>query len=449
MTNVNLDALRDGIDTAARDIRDDVIDWRHHLHKHPELPNREEQTAAFIVERLREFGIADITEGVAGHGVVARIRGDNGDEEGDRRTILLRADIDALPVKEQSGEDFASEVVDTEYPGGPFPVAHACGHDTHAAMLLGAAKILHDQRDQLRGDVLLAFQPAEEGAPAGEEGGASLMVEEMEAQGLFEPRPTMAFGIHISPLPVGAVAYARGIQNAASETVKITVVGKQVHGSTPWQGIDPMPAVGDILSNTGQIYRQIDVEERFSISLGHIVDQGRFNIVGEQVEIWGTVRALRSEVMADVNQRLERYVEHLAAAHGCTGTVEFFDEVPPVVNGPEWIDSILPVYERIAGEAPVIEVPSSMGYDDFSEFSSRFGGVYALLGGQNIAFTADGGIEPTGGDDRGFVPNHSPRFYVNDEALEYGVRLHAQVAVDHLFGELSGEPQEKLSGGAR
>ena len=179
MTKVNLDTLHNGIDTAARDIRDDVIGWRHHLHRHPELSNREEQTAAFIVERLREFGIADITEGVAGHGVVAQIPGAKGDEEGDRRTILLRADIDALPVKEQSGEDFASEVVETDYPGGPFPVAHACGHDTHAAMLLGAAKILHDQRDQLPGDVLLAFQPAEEGAPAGEDGGASLMVEEL------------------------------------------------------------------------------------------------------------------------------------------------------------------------------------------------------------------------------------------------------------------------------
>ena len=384
------------------------------------------------MERLREFGITDITESVAGHGVVARIRG-----AGEGRTVLLRADIDALPVREDSGEEFASEVVDTDYPGGPFPVAHACGHDAHTAMLLGAANILQGMREELAGEVVLAFQPAEEGAPEGEEGGAEPMVREMESQGLLEPAPTMAFGIHIAPLPVGAIAYARGIQNAASETVKITITGKQVHGSTPWQGIDPMPAVGDVLSNIGQIYRQVDVAERFSITLGHIVDQGRFNIVGQQVEIWGTVRALRSEVMENLNTRIERYVEHLAAAHGCTGTAEFFDQIPPVVNSDEWVDAVLPVFEHVADGKPVIEVPSSMGYDDVSEFISRFGGVYALLGGQNYTLTADGGIEPADGDDRGFVPNHSPQFYLNDKALTYGVRLHANMAVGHLLGEVA------------
>ena len=419
MTDTNLEPLHARIDTAAGDIAEDVIAWRHHLHRHPELSNREEKTAEFIAQRLREFGIEDITTGVGGHGVVARIHG--GAHQG--RVVLLRADIDALPVHEDSGEEFASEVDG---------VAHACGHDTHAAMLLGAAKILQDMRGELGGDVLLAFQPAEEGAPEGEEGGARVMVRDMEAKGLLTPAPTMAFGIHIAPLPVGALAYARGIQNAASETVKITVTGKQVHGSTPWQGIDPMPAVGDILSNIGQIYRQIDPQERFSITLGHIEDQGRFNIVGNQVVIWGTVRSLTSAVVSDINARLSRYVEHLAAAHGCTGTVEFLDEVPPVVNAPEWVDAVLPIYEHIAGDKPVIEIPPSMGYDDVSEFTSRFGGVFALLGGQNFTFTADGGIDAD--DPRGFAANHSPQFYVNDDALAYGVRLHAQVAVDHLGG---------------
>ena len=262
MTDTNLEPLHARIDTAAGDIAEDVIAWRHHLHRHPELSNREEKTAEFIAQRLREFGIEDITTGVGGHGVVARIHG--GAHQG--RVVLLRADIDALPVHEDSGEEFTSEVDG---------VAHACGHDTHAAMLLGAAKILQDMRGELGGDVLLAFQPAEEGAPEGEEGGARVMVRDMEAKGLFSPAPTMAFGIHIAPLPVGALAYARGIQNAASETVKITVTGKQVHGSTPWQGVDPMPAVGDILSNIGQIYRQIDPQERFSLSLIHISEPTR------------------------------------------------------------------------------------------------------------------------------------------------------------------------------
>lgn len=433
------------IDEAAESIAGTVTDWRHHLHQNPELPNREAETEQFIVDRLEEIGISDITRGIAGHGVAARISGGGAGKEGERRCVLLRADIDALPVKEDSGEDFASEKVDKDYPGGPFPVAHACGHDTHTAMLLGAAKVLHEMRDDLDGDIQLVFQPAEEGPPPGEDGGASLMVEEMDQRGLFSPTPTMAFGMHIAPMPVGAIGYARGVQHAASETVKITITGKQVHGSTPWLGVDPMPAVGDILSNIGQIYRQVDVQERFSISLGHIVDEGRFNIVGNKVEIWGTVRALRPQVMTDVNERIERYVTHTAAAHGCSGEVEFLDEIPAVIHTPGWIDAILPTYRRIAGDQPVLEVPPAMGYDDMSEFTSRFGGVYGLLGGQNIAFTADGGITPTGGDDRGFAANHSPQFYVNDDALTYGVRLHAHVAVDHLLGSL--EDSEDSGGG--
>ncbi|SDS42046.1 M20 metallopeptidase family protein [Corynebacterium timonense] len=438
MSDNQLSDLYTTIDEAAAAIASDVTEWRHHLHQNPELSNREEETERYILDRLAEFGIEEVTSGIAGHGIAAWIRG-NGDSDGDSRTILLRADTDALPVKENSGEDFASEKVDKDYPGGPFPVAHACGHDTHIAMLLGASKVLQDLREELNGDILLVFQPAEEGPPAGEPGGADLMVKEMEEQGFFDPAPTMAFGIHIVPAPVGAIAYARGIQNAASETVKITIVGEQVHGSTPWQGVDPMPAVGDVLSNIGQIYRQVDVKERFSISLGHIVDQGRFNIIGNQVEIWGTVRSLTTDVMEDVNERIARYVSNLATAHGCEGTVEFFDDIPPVVNAPEWLDATLPTYERVADGKPVFEIPPSMGYDDVSEFIARFGGVYALLGGQNFTFTADGGVENTEGDSRGMVPNHSPKFYVNDDALTYGVRLHAQVAVDHLMGELNAE----------
>lgn len=437
MTTTDLSELYTRVDEAAASIADEVIEWRHHVHENPELPNRETETEQFIINQLEAIGIdsSDISSGVGGHGVVAFIRG--GADSDSKKTVLLRADIDALPVREDSGESFASTKVDKDYPGGPFPVAHACGHDTHVAMLLGAAKVLFGLRDDIHGDIMLVFQPAEEGPPQGEDGGADFMVAQMQEQGLLEPQPSMAFGIHISPGPVGSIGYTRGVQHAASETVKITIKGKQVHGSTPWQGIDPMPAVGDVLSNIGQIYRQVDVKESFSISLGHIVDQGRFNIVGDQVEIWGTVRSVTSAVVDDVNERISRYVEHLAAAHGCTGTVEFFDQIPPVVNTPEWIDAVLPVYEQVAGDNPVMELPVNMGYDDVSEFIARFGGVYALLGGQDIVLTEDGSIEPTDESSRGFVPNHSPQFYVNDAALEYGVRLHAQIAIGHLMGDVN------------
>lgn len=438
MTTTDLSSLQQQIDQAAEQIAEEVIAWRHHLHENPELSNREVETEAYIVEQLKGIGIGeeDITTGVGGHGVVAYIRGGaDGDE--DKKTVLLRADTDALPVKEDSGESFASTKVDKDYPGGPFPIAHACGHDTHVAMLLGASKILFDMRDSIHGDIMLVFQPAEEGPPQGEPGGADHMVAHMTEQGFFDPKPTMAFGIHIGAGPVGAIGYSVGVQNAASETVKITVTGQQVHASTPWQGIDPMPAVGDILSNIGQIYRQVDVKERFAISLGHIVDQGRFNIVGNQVEIWGTVRSVDDSVLEDINKRIERYVGHLAEAHGCKGEVEFLDQIPPVVNTPEWVEAVLPVYKHVAGDNPVSEIPVSMGYDDVSEFIARFGGVYALLGGQDVRYTADGSVELTHESSRGLVPNHSPRFYVNDDALAYGVRLHAHIALGHLMGDVN------------
>lgn len=431
-------ALYDKTEQLLREVEPAMIDWRHHLHANPELSNREEQTAAFIVEKLRGFGIPpeDIHEGVGGFGVVANIHG-AAENTTERRRMLLRADIDALPVKEDSGEPFASTVVDEDYPGGAVPVAHACGHDTHTAMLLAAAKVLFELREDLPGDVQLVFQPAEEGAPPGETGGARVMVEDMRDKGLLDTEPTMAFGMHIGPLPSGWVGYARGIQYAASETVKVTITGEQVHGSMPWAGVDPLPAAGEILSNAAQIYRQIDANERFTISFGHVVDQGRFNIIGNQVELWGTVRSLKDAVMEDVNARLRRFATSIAEAHGCTATVEFTDGVPALNNGAAWVDSTLPTLERVAGGKPVVEIPPTMGYDDMSEFVNAFGGLYLALGGQDFEFGED--LKPKPGSGRGMVPNHSPRFYALDESLLAGARLHANVTLDHLFGEISGE----------
>ncbi|MGB6245241.1 M20 metallopeptidase family protein [Gordonia sp. (in: high G+C Gram-positive bacteria)] len=425
------DDLHDRLDAAASAIQADVVAWRHRLHQHPELSNREERTAAFIAEQLRAFGVDEVIEQVAGHGVVGVLRGG----QGGTRTIALRADIDALPVKEDSGVDFASTVVDENYPGGPFPVAHACGHDCHTAMLLGAAHVLTRVRESLGGTVLFVFQPAEEGPPIGEDGGAAAMLR----SGVLDPfAPSMAFGMHVVPGPKGYVAVRTGPQYAASALVRITITGAQVHGSTPWMGVDPMPAAAAVIQAVGQLYRQVPATEPVTISIGHVEDVGRFNIIGERVCLYGTARVLSPTVMEDVQRRLTRTVEHTAQAYGCTGTAEFLQPVPAVVHDPAWVDAAMPSLRRVVGDR-IGEIPPTLGYDDVSEFIDAYGGVYIMLGVQDVDLDSAGRPSPTPGG-RGVAPNHSPKFYADDDTLQIGVRLHAHVAVDHLAGALAVSP---------
>lgn len=406
------------------DTSSDMIEWRHHLHRYPELSNREERTAAFVVEKLRSFGVEDIREGIAGHGVVGIVRGGRPGAG----TIVLRADMDALPVPDESGVEFASTTVDADYPGGPFPVSHACGHDCHVAMLLGAVRVLAEQRDQLPGTVIALFQPAEEGAPVDEVGGAKAMLEAGACAGLA---PSMVFGMHVQPLPKGVVAIRPGHQFGASCMVKIQVVGEQVHGSTPWAGVDPMPSVGAILSGIGQLYRQVDAFQPFTVSIGHVEDVGRFNVIGRQVTLWGTIRSLDNVVMNDVQERLRRLAEGSAAAMGCTAEVTYLQPVPAVDNTQEWVDRVRPSLAAVVGAERVITPPATLGYDDVSEFVRAFGGVYVGLGVQDTQIN-HGQLEPEPGG-RGLVPNHHPAFYADDESLVTGVQLHVRVALDHLL----------------
>ncbi|HEX7381517.1 MAG TPA: amidohydrolase [Nevskiaceae bacterium] len=281
------------LDRRAAQISPQVIAWRHHVHQHPELSNREVNTARLIADHLKSLGLDDVRTGIAGHGVVGVLRGGQPGE----RVVALRGDIDALPVKEQSGLPFASTVVDKDYPGGPFPVAHACGHDCHVAMLMGTASILTALRERLAGTVLFVFQPAEEGPPIAEKGGAR----EMLAQGaLSDPAPSMVFGMHVAPLPKGVIGYCRGNEFAASCLVKIVVNGKQTHGSIPWEGVDPMPAAAAIIGGIGQVYRQLPAHNPVTVTIGHLEDVGRFNIIGEHVTLWGTIRC---SVQADMGTR--------------------------------------------------------------------------------------------------------------------------------------------------
>ncbi|GAB4583618.1 M20 metallopeptidase family protein [Nocardia sp. IFM 10818] len=420
--------IHDELDAHAQAVADQVVQWRHHLHQHPELSNREVNTAALIADHLRSLKLDEVRTGIAGHGVVGVLRGG---QPGDR-VIALRADIDALPVPDLCGVDFASHVIDQDYPGGPFPVSHACGHDCHTSMLMGAASVLAAAREQLPGTVVFVFQPAEEGPPVGEKGGAA----EMLAEGaLDDPAPTMVFGFHVVPLPKGWIGYRAGVQFSASCLVKITITGQQVHGSTPWMGIDPMPAAGAVLTGIGQLYRQVSAYDPVTVTIGHVEDVGRFNIIGQTVTLWGTIRAAVEADMPEVQKRLETLAAHSAQAYNCSATVEFMQDVPAVHNQQSWIDAGLPTFRRVAGPDKVIPAPPTLGYDDISEMVNKYGGLYVMLGVQDVRIDASGTPSPIPGG-RGIAMNHNPHFYADDDTLVTGVRLHVQVAYDHLSGAL-------------
>ena len=421
--------FHDTIDQAVQDVSDDVIEWRHHLHANPELSNREVKTSAYIAEHLRSLDLDDVITDVAGHGLVGVLKGGI---ESDR-VMLLRADIDALPVPDESGVPFASEVVDEEYPGGPFKVSHACGHDCHTAILMGAASVLAEHRDELPGTVLFVFQPAEEGPPVTEDGGAREMI---KADVFSTYQPTMAFGMHVQPIPCGVIALSEGNQFGASSLVKVKITGEQVHGSTPWAGIDPMPAAGAILTGVGQIYRQVSAFDPFTITFGHLEDVGRFNIIGSTVTLWGTIRCHREATMKKVQDRLQTLCENAAASYNCTAEVEYLQDVPPVNNTPEWVAAIRPTLDRVVGSDKVLSPPPTLGYDDVSEFTKAFGGIYLGLGVQDTVITEDASLAPAEGG-RGGYPNHHPKFYADDDTLATGVRLMAHVAYDHLNGDLT------------
>jgi len=299
-------------------------------------------------------------------------------------------------------------------------------------MLMGAAEVLASVREDLAGTVLFVFQPAEEGPPIDEDGGAQAM---LDAGALDNPTPTMAFGMHVGPIPKGVIGYRTGTAFSASVVLKIVITGKQTHGSTPWGGIDPMPVAADIISATGQIYRQVPATDPLTISIGHVEDQGRFNIIGDQLTLWGTVRCLSQSVMDDVQQRITRTAEHIAAAYGATADVSYLQPVPALEHTPDWVAAGLPTLRRVVGESSVIEIPPQTGYDDVSVFVNKYGGLYLILGVQDVEFV-DGQLVPTEGG-RGLVVNHNPAFYADDATLITGVRLHAHAALDHLNGDLT------------
>lgn len=417
----------DTIEKLCAKVEQKVIDIRHDIHQNPELPNREFRTAKVIAEHLKSLGFDEVKTEVGVTGVVGVLKGGL---PGDK-CVALRADFDALPVEELADVPFKSTFVDKEYPGGPFPVSHACGHDTHAAMLMGAAEVLAEMKDQIPGTVKFLFQPAEEGPPVGEEGGATMMIKE---GALENPKPDVAFAIHSAPFPSNTLYYCKGDTLASSELVKIEVKGQGVHGSTPWMGKDPLTVAAEIIVALGQVYRQVPATEAITISIGKVDDKGRFNVIGDNITLWGTVRCIHQHMMSDVNERITRISEHVAQAHGLTAEVSFDQTVPAVFNEPEWLDRFMPSMENIFGHENMRSGPPMLAYDDHSCFQLACGGVYLFLGAQDTKFTEDG-LEPID-PDKPIPFNHNPHYYVKDEVLTTGTRMHATVAMDFLTGKI-------------
>jgi amidohydrolase len=424
---LSLAAPAGAVDVEALALRVDakVLAWRRDIHQHPELGNRETRTAQLVAEHLRTLGL-EPSVGIAHTGVVATLKGG---KPGPR--IALRADMDALPVTERSTLPFASKAT-AEFRGQTVGVMHACGHDAHTAILLGVAEALVSMRDTLPGEVVFVFQPAEEGPPDGEEGGAPLML----AQNLFGAnKPEAMFGLHVfSRFNVGQIAVRPGPMMAASDRFTITVKGRQTHGSKPWGGVDPIVAAAEIVGSAQHIVsRQMNIAKLpVVLSFGAIHGGVRYNIIPDEVRLEGTIRSFDEGMRADVSARLRRTAEHVAAAHGAT--VEHAIPVseadpkdtgnPVTVNDPALTEKMLPTLQSVVGAANVIDSGYEMGAEDFSYFAREIPSMYFFIG-----------ATPRGADAIAAPSNHSPEFFLDEEALRVGTRAMIAVATEYLGAE--------------
>lgn len=382
-----------------------VINWRRDLHQHPELSNREFRTAKVVAEHLQQLGLT-VQTGIAHTGVVAIL------DSGKAGPFLaLRADMDALPVTEQTDLPFRS-VAKGEYRGKEVGVMHACGHDLHVAMLMGAAEYLVKHKDQLTGKVMFIFQPAEEGAPAGEEGGAELMLK----QGLFaKEKPEAIFGIHVwAPANTGVVQYRSGPLMASSDRFEITVKGRQTHGSAPWGGVDPIVAAAQIINNVQTIVsRQINITKAPAVVSFGIVEGGvRNNIIPDEVYLEGTIRNFDMGIRQQIFGLLKKAAEASAAVTGAVAEVKIEEGYPVTLNNPELTARSLPILQRVAGTDKVQESPLVTGAEDFSYYALETPGLFVFLG-----------ITPEGQDPAKAPANHSPHFYADEKALKTGTEL--------------------------
>jgi amidohydrolase len=391
-----------------------VVAWRRDLHEHPELSNRETRTAKVVADALRAMGL-EVREKVAGTGVVAVLRGAKPGP-----SVALRADMDALPVTEEVDLPFKSTVRST-FNGQAVGVMHACGHDAHTAMLLGAAEVLAGMKSQLAGTVTFIFQPAEEGVPAGETGGAKQMVIE---GALTNPAPTAVFGMHVWPEEVGKISYKAGAAMSASDQLQIIVKGRQTHGAQPWRGVDPVVVSAQIINALQTIpSRQTDVTLAPSIvTIGTINGGVRFNIIPDSVVMTGTIRSFDAAMRTDIHARIKRTAEKIAEASGATAQVRIIVGGNVVYNDLALTKRMAPTLARAAG-GKINDNAVWMPSEDFPAFTEKTPGLYVFLGVNKASV----GVNDA-------AANHSTQFFVNEDALPVGVRTWVSLALDYLAG---------------
>jgi amidohydrolase len=406
------------LDQAAQSLEPKLIEWRRDFHQNPELGNREFRTSKKVAEHLKSLGL-EVRTGIAHTGVVGILKGGRPGP-----TVALRADMDALPVTEQVDVPFKSTVT-TEYRGEKVGVMHACGHDGHTAILMGTAQALAAMRKDLSGTVVFIFQPAEEGAPDGEEGGAPLMLK----QGVFDaPKPDAVFGLHLlSNTHVGDISYRLGAAMAASDRFRIVVTGRQTHGARPWKGVDPIVVSSQIVLGLQTIVgRQVDITAAPAVvTVGAIKGGIRNNIIPDTVEMIGTFRTFDTAVRQQIIDSITRTAKDIATSGGATAEVEVAtDNNPVLVNDPVLTERMLPVLQRAVGSTgKVMSRPYHTGAEDYAFFAERVPSLYFWVGAvpRNVPL-------------HDAPENHSPRFFVDEAALRIGTRAMLGVAVAYLQG---------------
>ncbi len=405
--------LRGEIDAATAKIMPQVIQWRRHLHQHPELSNREFNTSKLVAEQLRKLGL-EVRTGIAKTGVVGILKGGQPGP-----VIGLRADMDALPVIERVDLPFKS-LEKAEYNGQMVGVMHACGHDSHVAMLLGTANVLAGMKDKIKGTVVFIFQPAEEGPPAGEVGGAEVMVKE----GVMDnPKIDAIFGIHINAqTEIGKIGYKPGAAMASSDWFSIKVKGKQTHGAHPWLGVDPVAAASQIYIGLQMIVaRESELTKApVVITIGKINGGVRENIIPEELTMAGTIRTLDSAMQKEVHRKIRLTATKIAESMGATAEVMIDTKTLVTYNTPELVKKMLPSLEKAAGKENVIENEWTTGAEDFSFYGTKAPAFFFFVGGM-----------PKGKNVKDAAPHHTPDFYIDDSRLDVGIKAFCNIVFDY------------------
>jgi amidohydrolase len=414
--SAQMNGIRDKISQSTDKIEQKVIDWSRDFHEHPELGNNEIRTAGIVAAHLRSLGM-EVQTGVAKTGVVGILKGDKPGP-----VVALRADMDALPIIERTPVSFASRVK-SQFNGQEVGVMHACGHDAHVAILMGVAEVLASLKSDLKGTVKFVFQPAEEGAPAGEEGGAELMVKENV---LDNPKVDVIFGLHIwSQIEAGKIAYRPRGTMASVNDLKITVKGKQAHGADPWSSVDPIVVSAQIINNLQTIVsRNLNLTQNPGVvTIGSINGGNRFNIIPESVEMMGTIRALSVEDEEMISQRVKQIATKTAESAGATAEVliPYSVRYPVTYNDPILTEKMLPSLYKTAGEGNIILREAVTGAEDFSFFQEKVPGLFIFLGGM-----------PKGMNPLEAPSHHTPDFFIDESSFTLGIKALSNLTLDYL-----------------